>query len=65
MKYNSKKMKKIEKEYAAMKIKEQEEMVELRVRAITKNSFVIESEIDDYAFLCRDCEQRIKYWSIE
>jgi len=31
MKYNSKKMKKIEKEYAAMKIKEQEEMVELRV----------------------------------
>jgi len=31
MKYNSKKMKKLEKEYAAMKTKEQEEMVELRV----------------------------------
>jgi hypothetical protein len=29
--YNGKKMKKLEKEYAAMKIKEQEEMVELRV----------------------------------
>lgn len=31
MKYNAKKMKKLEKEYAAMKTKEQEEMVELRV----------------------------------
>lgn len=31
IKYNAKKMKKLEKEYAAMKTKEQEEMVELRV----------------------------------
>ena len=35
MKYNGKKMKKLEKEYAAMKIKEQEEMVELRVLQIS------------------------------
>lgn len=31
VKYNAKKMKKLEKDYAAMKTKEQEEMVELRV----------------------------------
>ncbi len=30
-KYNAKRMKKLEKDYAAMKTKEQEEMVELRV----------------------------------
>lgn len=32
--YNAKKMKKLEKDYAAMKTKEQEEMVELRVSYI-------------------------------
>lgn len=32
VKYNAKRMKKLEKEYTVMKIKEQEEMVELRVR---------------------------------
>lgn len=31
VKYNAKRMKKLEKEYTVMKIKEQEEMVELRV----------------------------------
>lgn len=31
VKYNAKKMKKLEKEYIVMKTKEQEEMVELRV----------------------------------
>ena len=31
LRYNSKKMKKMEKEYYAMKTKEQEELVELRV----------------------------------
>lgn len=31
IKYNAKRMKKLEKDYAAMKTKEQEEMVELRV----------------------------------
>ena len=31
MKYNSKKMKKFEKEYSVIKAKEQEEMVELKV----------------------------------
>lgn len=32
MKYNAKKMKKLEKEYAVIKSKEQEEMAELKVR---------------------------------
>jgi hypothetical protein len=33
MKFNPKRMKKLEKEYTVMKTKEQEEMVELRVRS--------------------------------
>lgn len=39
VKYNAKKMKKLEKDYAAMKTKEQEEMVELRVSSNEKNAF--------------------------
>lgn len=35
IKYNSKKMKKLEKEYLVLKTKEQEEMVELRVSVIS------------------------------
>ncbi|CAG7836729.1 unnamed protein product [Allacma fusca] len=54
MKYNAKKMKKLEKEYAAMKTKEQEEMVELR-RLRTENKLlkqrieVLESESSELA----------------
>lgn len=39
VKYNAKRMKKLEKEYTVMKTKEQEEMVELRVNKI--NSCII------------------------
>jgi len=42
MKYNAKKMKKWEKDYAIMKSKEQEEMVELRVRE--KSCTVVENK---------------------
>lgn len=35
VKYNAKRMRKLEKEYTVMKIKEQEEMVELRVSTIS------------------------------
>ncbi|CAL8111503.1 unnamed protein product [Orchesella dallaii] len=54
VKYNAKKMKKLEKDYAAMKTKEQEEMVELR-RLRTENKLlkqrieVLESESSELA----------------
>lgn len=40
MKINTKQMKKWEKEYAAVRKKEQEEMTELRVRAISRLTFI-------------------------
>jgi len=54
MKYNAKRMKKLEKDYAAMKTKEQEEMVELR-RLRTENKLlkqrieVLETESSELA----------------
>lgn len=45
IKINQKKMKKMEKDYAELKKKEQEEMVELRVRKTLLNLFIRENVI--------------------
>lgn len=58
MKINTKKMKKMEKEYADLKKKEQEEMVELRVSVLWKTPWTIQARHAGQSFFSAAFEER-------